>query len=478
MPELGAAADCLEDKDNLERIRHELEAQKCTPNDNVTLLIDGQFPVESDRWHSWWEQLREAVGAQRASATKAKSQDHKMRCFATGHLISPARTHPKIQGLADVGGSSAGSPFASFNKPAFCSYGLIQSANAAVSEEAAAAYRAGLNHLISNNSETLAGAKMIYWYKERVPDVDDPMAWLMGDIMDSKTEKLSAEELARDLLESISSGERSLLGQNHYYAVSLSGAKGRVMVRDWIEGQFEDLVRNIDAWFDDLAIVSPNGNDLLPGPRFRNVVAATHREIKDCPAPLVSELWRSAVRNELIPLPAVTNTLRLWKSCIIKGDASKRYAMSLLKAHHVRWQRSRGGTNVEPDLRTHLNESHPSVAYHCGRLMAVLAAVQQAALGDVGAGVVQRYYAAASSTPALVLGRLTRTSQHHLGKLSKGLAFWYDNRLAEIWNAIGDSLPTTLTPEEQSLFALGYYQQLADLRKKRNIEVEEAKDNA
>ena len=36
--------------------------------------------------------------------------------------------------------------------------------------------------------------------------------------------------------------------------------------------------------------------------------------------------------------------------------------------------------------------------------MALLAAIQEVALGDVGAGVVQRYYAAASTTPALVLG--------------------------------------------------------------------------
>ncbi|MDD2629628.1 MAG: type I-C CRISPR-associated protein Cas8c/Csd1 [Limnochordia bacterium] len=41
----------------------------------------------------------------------------------------------------------------------------------------------------------------------------------------------------------------------------------------------------------------------------------------------------------------------------------------------------------------------------------------------MGAGVVQRYYASASSTPALVLGRLTRTSQYHLDKLDAGLAY-------------------------------------------------------
>ncbi len=42
--------------------------------------------------------------------------------------------------------------------------------------------------------------------------------------------------------------------------------------------------------------------------------------------------------------------------------------------------------------------------------MAVLAELQKAALKDVGAGVVQRYYAAASTTPALVLEDLPNQS--------------------------------------------------------------------
>jgi len=115
-------------------------------------------------------------------------------------------------------------------------------------------------------------------------------------------------------------------------------------------------------------------------------------------------------------------------------------------------------------MQPYLNEDHPDPAYHCGRLMAMLASVQYRALGDVGASVIQRYYAAASTTPALVLGRLTRTSQFHLDKLDRGLARWYEKRIAETWGRIHDAVPQTLTLEEQSTFALGYYQQIANDR--------------
>ena len=119
-------------------------------------------------------------------------------------------------------------------------------------------------------------------------------------------------------------------------------------------------------------------------------------------------------------------------------------------------------------MQPYLNEDHPAPAYHCGRLMSVLASLQQRALGDVGAGVVQRYYGAASTTPALVLGRLARLSKHHLNSLdSPQLTFWYEGKIAGIWGRLKDSLPTTLNLEEQSLFALGYYQQMAHDRAKK-----------
>jgi CRISPR-associated protein Csd1 len=101
--------------------------------------------------------------------------------------------------------------------------------------------------------------------------------------------------------------------------------------------------------------------------------------------------------------------------------------------------------------------------------MAVLDNIQYEALGDVGAGLIERYYAAASSTPALVLGRLLRTSQFHLAKIrgsSPGLANYLDRQLAQILASITDAdLPRTLDLSRQSIFALGYYQQKAHPRK-------------
>jgi CRISPR-associated protein Csd1 len=102
----------------------------------------------------------------------------------------------------------------------------------------------------------------------------------------------------------------------------------------------------------------------------------------------------------------------------------------------------------------------------------VLASLQRAALGDVGAGVVQRYYAAASQTPGLILGRLASNARNHLGKLEARLAWWYEERIADVMSRLGDRAPRVLDLEGQGLFALGYYQQLAALRAGRKAKTD------
>ena len=125
-------------------------------------------------------------------------------------------------------------------------------------------------------------------------------------------------------------------------------------------------------------------------------------------------------------------------------------------------------------MSAYLNKEHPEPAYHCGRLLAMLASLQRAALGDIGAGVVQRYYVAASQTPGLTIGRLVGNAKNHLNKLDGGLAFRYEDQIAEIMSRIQDRIPATLNLEKQSLFALGYYQQIAANRAGKNDNTNES----
>lgn len=61
----------------------------------------------------------------------------------------------------------------------------------------------------------------------------------------------------------------------------------------------------------------------------------------------------------------------------------------------------------------------------------------------------------------MVLGRLARLCNYHLAKLEK--TKYFEDRLAELYCALGGRIPVTLDLEEQSYFALGYYQKWAQL---------------
>lgn len=449
-PYLAAAATMLTDREALQAIRQDLARQKAKPTETATVLIGGINPLERDDWCDWWRQFRSTL-------RPASSGAEAMRCFATGELVEPAITHPKIRGLTGVGGLGTGDVLVGFDKQAFQSYGLEQSANAAVSEEAATAYAETLNRLISEKSVKLGNVLAVHWFAEAVPEDDDPLAWLKEP---PEQTEASAELKARQLLQAIRTGQRPDLAKNRYVALALSGAAGRVMVREVMEGSFEALVKNVDRWFADLSIVARNGKWLCKPQKFLAVAGALVRELDELASPWIQQLWHAALTGGAIPSFAAARTTLRTRVDIINDESASHARMGLMKAFHIR----QGDQNMRP----YLNPDHPHPAYHCGRVLAVLARLQRAALGDVGTGVVQRYYTAASQSPGLILGRLAANAKNHLGKLEGGLAHWYENQLAEVMSRIGDAAPRTLNLEEQSLFALGYYQQLATFNTGKN----------
>jgi CRISPR-associated protein Csd1 len=329
-----------------------------------------------------------------------------------------------------------------------------------MNEVAARGYVDALEHLINNHSRKLANILVIHWFKEAVKPEDDPLDFLYEP---PGLTEAAAQRSVRQLLASLRNGQRVTLENNRYYAMTLSGASGRVMVRDWMEGSFEELVTRIDRWFADLEIVAQSDGELARDPKFNEVCLSMVRydktksyfdNLNKLPAPTATTLWRVALAGLPIPQPIVAQALARFRADLIDDKPFNHARMGLIKAYFIR----KGGNH---HMSAYLNKEHPEPAYHCGRLLAMLAGLQRAALGDVGAGVVQRYYVAASQTPGLTLGRLFGNAKNHLNKLDGGLAFWYEDQIAEIMSRIQDRIPATLNLDQQGLFALGYYQQIA-----------------
>ncbi len=467
----------LADESCLKKIGIDLDGftPKAKPGDLATFAILGanaeghQTIVQNDSWHDWWREFR-------VSLSQKKKVAESRLCFLTGVDAAPASTHPKITGLASVGGMAAGDVYASFKQASFQSYGLSQSENAAMSEDAAKLYTTTLNNLIREKSERLASSRIVFWYSgtKEVPAEFDPLQLVLGgsnskdddagqkeEAPPSDREVAAAHLSARKLLTSIRSSDRADLLNSTYRAMTLSANSGRVVVRDWMEGQFEDFAKNIDQWFEDLRITKRDGSGIAPDPKFLAVLGGTVRDLKDVTAPNEVSLWQAAVRGSPIPSHLAACALARFRIDLIQDRPTRHAQVSLLKAFLIRLKKE--GLKQMPELTTELNEQTDNPAYVSGRVLALLGQIQKKAIPSIKVGVVESYYASASVSPGLILGRLIRTALiAHLPKIKPDpLRKWFDNQLSGLIGILNESPKRTLTMEEQTLFALGYYQQRA-----------------
>ncbi len=493
-PLFGIAADALRDSGRLEEMRNALAEKKLKPADPVGFAVDGQYLEGIECYYEYWNQFRKRM--QTASERKEE------RCLITGELAQPMATVPKVSGLMRVGGHTSGDAFLCFDKDAFQSYGLKQSANAVVSEVAMTAVNAALGELIGK-ADILAGAKMVHWYSGQVKEQEDMLSMLFGgSLVEGEEEEVSGREEEREafaaaqaLIRSIREGKLAGKPDVLYYMMPLSGAGGRMMVRGWYEGSYEELYRNICLWFEDLRLILPRGQGMTRGPKLKALCLRmlksgggskkwerVDRELSN----LAQRVMHAAIHGSPLPDEAAYRVLQ-WLRAYFLADKEKRQgsggnaengtsaqekgvpkligqetlAYQFLKAWFRRKQREEGGEEV---MKEELNRQNRSAAYLCGRLMAVYTVIQENAMPEVNVGIAERYYAAAMAGPGLVIGKLSQLSQHHLAKLERGRAVYYEKILTEIYQNMGEQeIPTMLTMMQQTEFALGYYQQKADI---------------
>ena len=167
--------------------------------------------------------------------------------------------------------------------------------------------------------------------------------------------------------------------------------------------------------------------------------------------------WRG---GGLYPRSLLANTLMRIRS---DGNLSGMRA-AICKGILAREKRLGINTHIhKEEVPVSLDKQSENPGYRLGRLFAVLEAVQRSALGgQVNATIRDRYYGAASATPASVFPVLLRNTQNHLGKLRKdkpGLAVNLEKDIREIVDGLSEQFPRSLRIEDQGRFAIGYYHQ-------------------
>ena len=450
----AAAGECLNDgpmaratltflnqANALERLHALLTEQKAKPNDNITFRVSGHRLLESEELKQFWRRRR--------AADRPQVAGRKRFCLATGELTEPVSTTEKIKGVP--GGLAVGTNLISFDKASFTSFGLHQGENASISAVAELNIRSALNDLIQRGLRQ-NGIVHLHWTREK----DDPDPFDLVETAD--------EQDIRNLIDAPRTGQRQhALDPRKYYAMSLSGNGGRIIVRDWLESTVPEVEQNVCQWFEDLTIVRPEGDSIRADFKLGYLLHGLVRDKLDELAPQIpTQLLYAALRAAPLPLPALAAALR--RQQIETDNKTNPARLALIKACLVRQDRF-NQSKERNNMTESLNTESTDPAYLCGRLFSVFDRLQYLALGNVNAGVVERFYASASTTPALVMGRLFSNAQNHLAKVGGGVAENVRKDFEAISIQLGDHFPPSLDLEGQGRFALGYYHQRAEYRR-------------
>jgi len=444
-------------------------------------------------------------------------------CMITGKRESIAKTHKGIKISRD------NPPLISFQSNAgYDSYGKEQGANAPISERASDAIAKGLNILLEwgrNTNYKIGDTTFVFWstlqkddllsaYKEATftglpsnSDFEEEENEVSSSSNESK-EKLDPEKNVRVLKRALEvvRGYQSYIDKEHpdrFYILGLTPNKSRLSVKLWMEGTVREIVGNTLQHLEDMNIVNWDGLGDECNPSLRSLKSIfkailpipTNKKESDInyPPHIVQGLLESIVKG--LPYP-----LALQNACLerIRHERSKKDAkgrrispitetrIALLKASFNR--KHRKNNNIKK-LTMALDLSNNAPAYLAGRLFFILEDVQKQAIGyDINSSIADRYFIRAAGDPKIVFGELLVKANYHLRKIerSNGRSHFARKEIEailgllpqEVISPVDTQGQTKQGLDDESLFAVGYYHQGAEYRRRRaeNREKKEAEN--
>ena len=443
--------------------------------------------------------IHQRAAARALLAARAGDEGKPVPCLVTGRPAAAQRLHPTIKGVS--GAQSSGAALVSFNLDAFASYGKEQGENAPTSQHAAFRYGAALNGMLERSSRNrlsrgIGDATVVFW-ADRSQTVNEEGAQAAETWFSSFIEPPDDADEARKVrlgLQQVLAGhpvedlDPRLCTGTRFHVLGLAPNAARLSVRYWLSDDFSAFARRLAAHYQDLAIAPQPWGEKAPSISWLLLkTTAMLEKYENIPPMLAGEVTRAVLEGTRYPralLAAAIIRLRAG------DDASTGWHAAIIRAvlaRDVRLKRPdpnapESHERAKEELPVSLERDNPDPAYQLGRLFAAYETAQRMALGKVNATIRDRYFGAASATPASVFPLLMRGAQNHMGKLRKGgKGAWLEREVEEIIDRLQPPLPRTLPLEAQGRFVLGYYHQrkgqFADRAAVAEIESADAEDN-
>jgi CRISPR-associated protein Csd1 len=452
----------------------------CASNDLFAFVY--QLDVEcivTDRplVRQYWQKIRRADGG---------SAGTERRCLVSGAAFFGAvQNFPPIKRVP--GGTTSGVAIVSFNPPetasSFSSYGWKGNENAPISREVAEACATALNRLLDpaypnprapeqrlppRSLRLSSDTAVCYWSAKQS---GEEFCSAFGGLLEANPEGV------KNLYQSIWTGKSpDIQDPSAFYALTLTGTQGRVIVRDWFESTIARVASNLAAHFEDLKIVrnTPKPKVHALPPNFSMTALfeslAPRGDRSKVPTPLIGQLLEAALRGTPYPFAILQGAIERSRAEVGNqewNDLNRRDARAaLIKAVLNRRKRFFPEITRYEEVNPEMDPNINSEGYVLGRLMAVLERVQQEAVPGANATIVDRYFSGASAAPKTVFIRLLKNARHHVAtgkdeEARAGLVFRLDkliDELASRFSPRSNGFPAHLDLEQQGLFILGYHQ--------------------
>lgn len=387
-------------------------------------------------------------------------------CLVTGNTDEVERLHPSVGGIN--GAKSTGSTLVSFQKDSgYDSYGKVQGHNAPVGKRAVFAYTTALKHLSRRDSTQkllIGDATTIFW-ADTTSTLEDGFAAFFDEPRKDDPDPDRGTRAIAALLESVKQGVGPVVDdRTRFFVLGLAPNSGRLAIRFWHVGTVAEMAGRIVRHFQDIEIDHPpsDRNTEVPFLSLRRLLhsiaptSAKHRDgdPEKVPPNLGGEMMRAILEGTPYPETLLHGAIRRIRA----GEPVSYPRAAILKAC---LNRTRNSSEEKINVSLDLNNTNPG--YRLGRLFAVLERIQEEAAGGPGklnATIRNRFYGAASSTPATVFPLLLRLKNHHLGKIENvGRRRNLESLLGEIIDGLPPRFEPHLAMDGQGRFAVGYYQQ-------------------
>ena len=385
-------------------------------------------------------------------------------CLVSGKSDETVRTFQSVA----FGGEVA--KLVSFQiKSGYDSYGKEQGANAPIGKMAESAYITAIKMLLASEQKiTINQTTFLFW-----SETPDPFDQQVTNIMSYNPDRRTAavEALFKSPFRGNNTDDKE---KKRFCILGISPNKARIIVQYWKYSTIGEVAENIREYFNLIEICRREAeypflsvkrilSDLAVGKELKNIHYTIERDyIKSIfdGQPFSQSILQAAIRRNRAEQGVTYPRAAIIKACLNKNSQYNNISTE---------------NHKHKELTVSLDRENYNEGYLLGRLFAVLEKIQSEANPNINTTIRDRFYGAASGTPASVFSNLMRLKNHHLSKLENaGRRIYFEKLLGEIIDGIKKEFPPHLSLDNQGRFAIGYYHQVQDLFTKKEKQAEVA----